>query len=231
MYGFNRMRGFGGRGRDMRAEGGDEGGRGRFGGGPFGHGGGFGHGHGHGGHGRGFGRGGGGFGGFGGFGGEGGPRGRRGKRFEGEELRLMVLGLLESAPQHGYQLIRAFAEKSGDAYQPSPGVLYPLLTMLADMELVAEVSGASAGGRRSYELAPAGRAEVETRRAEIDALFARLAQMAEAAQNPAGAPLRRAMGNLVAAFSERMQRPDATTDTAFEIARLIDEATQKIERL
>ena len=111
------------------------------------------------------------FGGGGGFGGGFGPGGdhergpggfgpgRRGKRFSGDELRLMVLALLAEGPQHGYQLIRAFTEKSGEAYAPSPGVLYPLLSLLADMGLAEEIAGpekAGGGARRSFALTDAG---------------------------------------------------------------------------
>lgn len=174
--------------------------------------------------GRGFG------GGFGhGPGGGGGPR--RGKRFAGEELRLMVLGLLaEEAPQHGYQLIRSFAAKSGDAYSPSPGVLYPLLTLLADMGLAEEVA-AEGSSRRSYALTEAGRAEVEAKRSVIDAAFARLAAMAEQAGRTDAAPIKRAMMNLRTASMQRMTRGDADSETALAIAALLDEAAQKIERL
>lgn len=167
----------------------------------------------------------------GGPGGGGGMGGRRGKRFAGEELRLMVLGLLaEEAPQHGYQLIRSFAAKSGDAYTPSPGVLYPLLTLLADMGLVEEV-GAEGTSRRSYGLTDAGRTEIEAKRAVIDGAFARLAAMAEQAGRADAAPIKRAMMNLRTASMQRMMRGDASSETALSIAALLDEVAQKIERL
>ncbi len=166
----------------------------------------------------------------GGFGG-GSEGGRRGKRFAGEELRLMVLGLLaETAPQHGYQLIRSFGEKSGEAYSPSPGVLYPLLTLLADMDLVEEAA-AEGGSRRSYALTDAGKAEVTAKQAEIAAAFARLAGMAEQAGKADAAPVRRAMMNLRTAAVQRLTREGTEADTAFAIAALLDEAAQKIERL
>lgn len=171
---------------------------------------------------------------FGGFGpdfagGGGEHRGRRGKRFAGDELRLMVLGLLADGPQHGYQLIRGFSEKSGEGYSPSPGVLYPLLALLADMGLAREVEGG--GARRSYELTEDGVAEVEGKREVIDALFARLAAMAEEATRTDHAPVRRAMMNLRMATVARVTREGADRTTALEIARLLDEAAQAIERL
>ncbi len=168
------------------------------------------------------------FGGRGGFGGPGG--GRRGKRFAGEDLRLMVLGLLEAGPQHGYQLIRAFAERSAEAYSPSPGVLYPLLTLLADMGLIEEAPG-EGGSRRSYRLTDAGQAELVGKRGELEAAFARLAALGDTARRTDAAPVRRAMMNLRTAAIQRMTREGTTEETAFAIAALLDEAAQKIERL
>lgn len=166
---------------------------------------------------------------FGGRFGEGGRR--RGKRFSSDELRLMVLGLLaEAEPQHGYQIIRSFGDKSDNSYSPSPGVLYPLLSLLADSDIVSEVNE-EGSARRSYVLTDAGKAEVEASRADIDAAFARLAEMAEQAGRANAAPVRRAMMNLRTAAIQRMTREEADAETAFAIAALLDEAAQKIERL
>lgn len=158
--------------------------------------------------------------------------GRRGsKRFAGEELRLMVLGLLsESAPQHGYQLIRNFAQRSADAYSPSPGVLYPLLTLLADMGLVEELAG-EGSARRSYQLTQSGRDEVAAKATEVGGAFSRLAAMADQTNRADAAPIRRAMMNLRTAAIQRISQDDADPETAFAIAAILDEAAQKIERI
>ena len=190
----------------------------------------FGHRHGHGPFG------GGGFGpdGEGGRGGPGGFGGRRGKRFSGDELRLMVLALLAERPQHGYQLIRAFTEKSGEAYAPSPGVLYPLLSLLADMGLAEEIANdekGSGGARRSFALTDAGKAEIEAKKAEIEAAFARLLAMAEQASRTDAAPVRRAMMNLRTATVQRLTRDGGDDELALKIAKLLDDAAQAIERL
>lgn len=157
--------------------------------------------------------------------------GRRGKRFAGEELRLMVLGLLaERAPQHGYQLIRNFAQRSADAYRPSPGVLYPMLTLLADMGLVEELAG-EGSARRSYQLTLAGRAELSAKAAELGGAFSRLAAMADQTNRTDAAPIRRAMMNLRTAAIQRMSQDGTDPETAFAIAAILDEAAQKIERI
>ena len=164
-------------------------------------------------------------------GGMGGGGGRRGKRFAGEELRLMVLGLLGEEPQHGYQLIRSFAAKSGDAYSPSPGMLYPLLTMLDEMGMVRQVDGDEASTRRRYALTAEGEAEVASGREKLDAAFQRLAGMAEVAGRTDAGPVRRAMMNLRTAAVQRMGKDGANDQLAFDVAAILDEAAQKIERL
>lgn len=160
----------------------------------------------------------------------GGGGGRRGKRFAGEELRLIVLSLLAEGPQHGYQLIRAIAEKSHEAYSPSPGVLYPLLDLLADMGLAEEMTG-EGGKRRSFAVTEAGRTELADKAAEVEALMARLAAMGEERGRVDPAPVRRAMMNLRAATMQRLARGGEDGEIAFEVAALLDEAAQKIERL
>ena len=75
----------------------------------------------------------------GGFGGgDGEPGGRRGRMFDGGELRLVLLKLIADAPRHGYDLIRQVEELTGGAYAPSPGIVYPTLTLLGDMGLIEE---------------------------------------------------------------------------------------------
>ncbi len=146
----------------------------------------------------------------------------------------MVLALLADGPQHGYQLMRAFEDRSGGDYAPSPGVLYPLLAMLEEMALVESVPAAD-GKRRQVALTEAGRAELGSGMATAEAAFARLASLASAAARTDAVPVRRAMANLKSALAERLGRqPDGTAaegELAFAIAALLDEATQKIERL
>ena len=70
-------------------------------------------------------------------------RGRRGRRrvFEPGEFRLVLLKLIADQPRHGYDLIRAIEEMTHGIYAPSPGVVYPTLTMLQDMGYIEESKG------------------------------------------------------------------------------------------
>ena len=67
---------------------------------------------------------------------DGGGRSRR--MFDGGELRLVLLKLIADEPRHGYDLIRQIEELTGGAYAPSPGVVYPTITMLDDMGFIAQ---------------------------------------------------------------------------------------------
>lgn len=179
--------------------------------------------------GRGFGHG------FGhGFGGgrRGGGRGERGGRqrmFDSGELRLVLLKLIADEPRHGYDLIRQIEELTGGAYAPSPGVIYPTLTMLDDMGQIEAQQ--SEGAKKLFAITDAGRAEIEANTAIIDAAIARLTSVGEETQRTDSASVRRAMGNLRQVLMDRLSDRDLDKAALHDIVALIDEAAQKIERL
>ena len=156
------------------------------------------------------------------------PHGRR-RMFDGGELRLILLKLIEESPRHGYDLIREIEERSGGAYAPSPGVVYPTLTMLDDMGLIEEQK--TEGSRRAFAITEAGRTHLAERGEEVAALFARLADLGTERARTSGGPVRRAMRNLKTALVERLSTDEVDADTLHRVAAIIDEAVQKIERL
>ena len=102
----------------------------------------------------------------------GGRRGRTSKRmFEGGELRLVLLKLIADQPRHGYELIKAIEEMTGGEYAPSPGVVYPTLTMLEDMGLIAEKK--SKDSKKIYEATDEGRAHLGENPDEVEELIDR----------------------------------------------------------
>lgn len=155
-------------------------------------------------------------------------RGRR-RMFDGSELRLILLKLIEETPRHGYDLIREIEERTGGAYAPSPGVVYPTLTMLADMGLIEEQQ--AEGAKKVFAITTAGQAHLTEHEEEVEALFARLSDIGSMRARGNGGPVRRAMGNLKTALGERLGREDVEGDTLHQIAAIIDEAVQKIEKL
>jgi DNA-binding PadR family transcriptional regulator len=155
--------------------------------------------------------------------------GRRRRVFDSGELRLVLLKLIADQPRHGYELIRAIEELTGGLYVPSPGMVYPLLTLLQDMGQIEEAT--SEGARKQFAVTAEGTAHLAEKRQEVEALFARLAALASARQRTDGGPIRRAMANLRAALIYRLDRDAVEADTLHAAAAILDEAAQKIERL
>ena len=155
--------------------------------------------------------------------------GRRRRVFNSGELQLVLLKLIADQPRHGYELIRAIDELTGGAYVPSPGVIYPTLTLLQDMGRIEEAT--AAGPRKAFAVTADGTAELEAKKPEVDALFARLAELAVQRERTDGGPVRRAMGNLRTVLLDRLSRDGVQSETMHEVAAILDEAARKIERL
>lgn len=127
-----------------------------------------------------------------------GPRGgRRGRRTARGDIRAAVLALVAEQPRHGYEIIQEIAERSGGAWRPSPGSVYPTLSQLADEGLVRVEQ---TDGRRVVQLTEAGTAYVAEHRTELDAVWASIGQDTD----PDGGALWEQLGQLHAATQQVM---------------------------
>lgn len=160
-------------------------------------------------------------------GGGGGGRGRR--MFDGGELRLVLLKLIADQPRHGYDLIREIEAMTGGDYAPSPGVVYPTLTLLDEMGLIAEQR--SEGAKKSFAATDEGRRHLDEQAEAVRTLMARLEALGGERERTHGGPVKRAMANLGMALKQRLSRGDFGEDTLHDVAAMIDELAQKIERL
>ncbi len=161
-------------------------------------------------------------------GGRGGGRGRR-RIFTGDELRLVLLALIADQPRHGYDLIREIEERTGGAYAPSPGVVYPTLTLLADMDHIAEQ--AAEGAKKLYAITATGQAHLDENAEQVTQLMGRLAELGTQREQSGRSPVRRAMGNLKMAVMQRLSDGEADQETVDAIVDIIDAAARKVERL
>lgn len=157
-------------------------------------------------------------------GGRGGRRG--GRRTSRGDIRAAVLALLAEQPRHGYEIIQEIAERSGGAWRPSPGSVYPTISQLED-EGLAVVE--KTDGRRVVSLTEAGTAWVAEHRAELDAVWEQVGRSAdEWADGEAGA-LWEQLGQLHAAAQQVMGAGTAEQITAATAA--LTEARKTIYRL
>ena len=158
----------------------------------------------------------------GGFGRGGGGGGRI---FGPGDLRLMLLSLIAEKPRHGYELIKEIEQKFGGAYSPSPGSIYPTLTLLEELEQVR--ASASDGARKLFEITDQGRAFLDENRATLDGVVAR---MGLAARHMSGRAwpesVHQAMHTLKHAL---LLRPGEWTESeATRVRKIIEQAVEAI---
>ncbi len=154
--------------------------------------------------------------------------GGRRRMFDGGELRLVLLKLIADKPRHGYDLIRAIEERTGGAYAPSPGIVYPTLTLLSEMGLIDEQL--AEGARKQFAVTPEGTAHLAEHDAEVVAMLARLDALGAIRERTDAVPIRRAMHNLRSVLMSRLG-DGLDKERMLEATALIDEAARKIERL
>jgi len=159
----------------------------------------------------------------------GGHRRDRKRMFEGGELRLVLLKLIADEPRHGYELIKAIEEMTGGEYAPSPGIVYPTLTMLEDMGLIAEKK--SKDSKKVYEATDEGRAHLGENQEEVDELIERLEELGHHRRRGQRPEIGRAIGNLMTALRNRIAHEGWNDQLLDEVVDILDEAAQRIERV
>jgi DNA-binding PadR family transcriptional regulator len=146
-----------------------------------------------------------------------GPAGRGRGRVQRGDVRTAILLLLADEPMHGYQIMQAMSDRTGGAWRPSPGAVYPTIAQLEDEGLVTTQEE---GGRRLVTLTSEGRAYLEERSARLGNPFA------NSAEGPRGPDLREPLRELQAAA-----RQIASGGTAAQVeaaARVLAQARRSL---
>ena len=152
---------------------------------------------------------------------------REGRVFDSGELKLVILAMIAQKPRYGYELIKDLGERVGGDYSPSPGVIYPTLTMLEEMGFAS--SSQDTSNRKLYAATPEGEKFVADSKAQVDAIFGRFEARNEEDGAAGYGSLFRAMMNLRATVKLRAR--GATGKQIREIVDALDDAAKKIERL
>jgi DNA-binding PadR family transcriptional regulator len=155
-------------------------------------------------------------------------RGRRsGRLFDHGELRLVVLALISERPRHGYEIIKEIEDRVAGTYSPSPGVIYPTLTMLEEL---GHATVAESDGKKLYTITAEGTAYIEANRNALDQALRRM-QSVNTAHGGGPAPeILRARVNLKLALRLREARGPLTEQQVRDIAAALDAAAVAIER-
>ena len=150
-----------------------------------------------------------------------------GRFFAHGDLRLVILHLIAEKPRHGYEIIKAIEEQVGGAYSPSPGVIYPTLTLLEELNHVTVSTG---GGKKLHAITTEGEAYLEAYRPAVDALLARMAEANRMHGSRTAPQILRAMENMKLALRLRLSRGPLSEEQINAVAAAIDGAAIAVER-
>lgn len=161
------------------------------------------------------------------------PRGRHGhsrsgRIFEHGEMRLVLLALVNEKPSYGYELIKAIEERLNGAYAPSPGLIYPTLTLLEEMGYAT--AEAADNGKKLYTTTAAGQAYLAASQPLVSRILGRMEQAAAEHRRREAPQLVRAMQNLRCSLQLKCQDGNLTEEQLRSIAAALDEAAVKIEQ-
>ena len=137
------------------------------------------------------------------------------------------MSLIEEKPRHGYELITDLESKFGGGYAPSPGSVYPTLTLLEELEHIQAAT--SSGTKRLFEITAEGRRYLRENKAALDSALARMEMAARAVSGEAPPDdLHHAMHTLKAALM--FHRGGWDEKETARVRKLIEAAAEAISR-
>jgi DNA-binding PadR family transcriptional regulator len=153
-----------------------------------------------------------------------------GRFFAHGDLRLIILNLIAEKPRHGYEIIKAIEDAVAGVYSPSPGTIYPTLTLLEELAYVT-VAPSADGTKKLHAITEQGRSFLAANRPALDALLVRMAEAGKANASGHAPQIVRAMENLRLALRLRLSRGPLTPEQADAVAVVLDTAATTIERI
>jgi DNA-binding PadR family transcriptional regulator len=167
-----------------------------------------------------------------------GPSGRRGDwwemfggpppRAERGAVRYLVLDALEKQPRHGYEIMQTIEERSGQAYRPSPGVIYPTLQMLEELR---HVRGTDDDGRRIYAITPEGLRDLDEHRPEVQEFYERSGASSWVGSAEDLADLMQHAARLFRMLRRAARRGRLTPSTMRKLRTVLDDVLAKVSSI
>jgi DNA-binding PadR family transcriptional regulator len=149
--------------------------------------------------------------------------------FDSGHLRLVILQLIAEKPSYGYEIIKTLEERLAGAYAPSPGVVYPTLTLLEEEGLAAVAS--TEGNRKLYAATEQGKEVLAANKVRLKAIFARIDEAGKAFGRRRSPQVVRAMMNLKYALGIRLSRGGLSQEQLSKIAEAIDAAARTVDEV
>ena len=153
--------------------------------------------------------------------------GDRPPRAERGGVRYLVLAAIAETPRHGYEIMAVIEERSGGAYRPSPGVIYPTLQLLEEL---GHVRVTERDDKKVYAITAAGTRDLEAHREDVESFY----EQSEDVWEDHADALRDVMDRvrrLFRAFRRTARRGRLTPARLAKVRTILDEAVAKLEAL
>ncbi|MFT4464127.1 MAG: PadR family transcriptional regulator [Sodalis sp. (in: enterobacteria)] len=155
-------------------------------------------------------------------------RKRREKMLAASEMRLLILHFLAQGPAHGYELIKAIEDLSKGEYTPSPGIIYPNLTLLEETGCIRVQDVGDK--RKAYVAARKGTILLQENQERVTNIINRLTSLTTLVNNRRLPEVERAIHNMKSALNTRLSQANISTSALHAIIDALDEAAKKIKR-
>jgi len=159
---------------------------------------------------------------------EGKARHRRERLFDANDIRLLILHILEKNTAHGYELIKSIEALAKGEYVPSPGIIYPNLTLLEEMGFIQAADSSSS--KKAWLLTDDGKASLAQQHEEVSAIIERLESLGVLGDNRRIPEVQRAIHNFRVAVNTKLSTGDIPQETLYKIIDILDQAAKDIER-
>ncbi|WP_147197683.1 PadR family transcriptional regulator [Pantoea sp. MBD-2R] len=155
-------------------------------------------------------------------------RKRREKMLDAGDIRLLILHFIAQGAAHGYELIKSIEDLSKGEYSPSPGIIYPNLTLLEETDCV-EVADPQAA-RKAFRLTAVGQRQLEDNQPALAEIVSRLTSMAVLVNNRSIPAIENAIYSFKMALNNRLSQQALSGETLHAIVDALEEAANKIRR-
>lgn len=152
---------------------------------------------------------------------------RGGRVFEQGDLKYVILQMLDEKPRHGYEIIKELEDRCAGAYSPSPGTVYPTLTMLEDLGYATVRTEES--GKKIYEITPEGKAYLSENRSTVDDIFERVAEFGSSFLGDAMKEVHVAFKKVAVSTYSTASRHPRDPDKLRAIREILERAARDIE--
>ena len=149
--------------------------------------------------------------------------------FEQGDLKYVILQLLAEKPRHGYEIIKELSDRSGGAYSPSAGTVYPTLTLLEDLGYASVTPEES--GKKIYSITDEGRRYLEENKGAVDDLFERISELGAGFLGDAMMDVNRAFGRVARATYAAAPWQSRNSELAGKVKEILEDAARRIEEL